>query len=82
MNCHAEDIDEAVTDHGGVEAGPLLASDDEGGADVNEGGEGEHRTIGPGIGRGVGLVDYVGTIGEQGEVSEEEVHPGLVVGVG
>ena len=38
--------------------------------------------IGPAIGRGAGLVDYVGTIGEQGEVPEEEVHPGLVVGVG
>ena len=68
MNCHAEDIDEAVTDHGGVEAVPLLAPDDDGGPKVDEGGDGQEKGAGPGIGRGARLVDHLGAIGEQGEV--------------
>ena len=77
MRCHDQNIDEAVTDYDSVEAVPLLAPDDDGGPKVDEGGDGQERGVGPGIGRGARLVDHLGAIGEQGEVAKEEEHPGV-----
>ena len=54
MRCHDQNIDEAVTDYDSVEAVPLLAPDDDGGPKVDEGGDGQERGAGPGIGRGRG----------------------------
>ena len=77
MRCHDQNIDEAVTDHDSMETVPLLAPDDDGGPKVDEGGDGQERGAGPGIGRGARLVHHLGAIGEQGEVPKEEEHGGL-----
>ena len=51
---YGENIGKAVTDYGGVEAGALLAPDDDGGPEVDDGGEGQQGQGGPGVGRGQG----------------------------
>ena len=56
MDGHSEDVGEAVADDGGVEAGPLLAPDDDCGPGVDDGGGRHQGGVGPGIGRGPRLV--------------------------
>ena len=73
-DCHGENVGKAIQDYGGVEAGPILASDDGGGPEVDGSRDNEERHVGPGVGQGVRLVDWLGAIGEEGEVSQEEEH--------
>ena len=75
-DCHCEDVGEAIQNHGSVEAGALLAPDDDGGPDVDDGGEGQQGQGGPGVGRGEGLVHHCSPIGKESEVNKVEKHCG------
>ena len=81
-DCHGENVGKAIQDYGGVEAGPILASDDGSCPEVDGSRDDEERHVGPGVGQGARLVDWLGAIGEEGEVSQQEEHSASQAGDG
>ena len=76
---HVENVGEAVIDYGGVEACTLLASEDGGGPDVDDGSEGQQRNVCPRVGRGDRLIHHFSPICEESEVTKKQGHRGVPV---